>query len=204
MDYVSRIKDIARFVTVYFSQNANPALLYHNFDHTVNVVRRVMEIGVNYPLKRADRFVLEAAAWFHDSGQLLGNGQYHEEISVSIMKDYLQPTDVPKEIIEAIRRCILVTKIPHKPTCFLDEIICDADTYNLGTDDFSNTDARLKRECELRGLSINDWDKATLAFLTQHKYFTKYCKWKLTETKGKNITMVQGRLRNGLFGESQR
>lgn len=203
MDYSLLIKEVSRFATGYFARNANPALLYHNVDHTVNVVRRVIEIGSNYSLRRADMFVLEAAAWFHDSGQLSGNGKDHEEISVSIMKDYFQHTDVPKAAVEAIERCILATRIPHKPTSFRDGIICDADTYNLGTDAFPNTDALLKREYALRGLPTKDWDKNTLAFLTQHRYFTGYCKWKLNETKGKNIAMVQGRFRNGSFGESQ-
>ena len=196
MDYDPLIKDISRFVTAFFDRNSNPSLLYHNYGHTLNVVNRVKEIGLNYPLSQTEIFVLEAAAWFHDCGQLLSNGQCHEEIGVSLMKKYFQKIELSNEIVSSIEKCIMATQIPHKPTSFLEGIICDADTYNLGTNEFPHTDALLKREYELRGRSTRDWDANTLKFLLQHEYFTEYCKGKLNVTKNENITLVQLRLKD--------
>lgn len=45
------------------------------------------------------------------------------------MENFLQNHEVEQEIIEAIRKSILATKLPHQPESFLEEIICDANTY---------------------------------------------------------------------------
>lgn len=194
MDYTRMISEISKYVAAYFSQYENPNLLYHNYRHTLKVVERVAEIRAFYPLTETEIFVLEAAAWFHDIGQLTSNGQNHEEIGISIMQDYLHSFELPKETVQGIEQCILATKVPHKPTSLSDEIICDADTYNLGTDEFLVTDALLKREYELRGLSTENWDENTLQFLSGHQYFTVYCQHKLNATKNKNITLVRERV----------
>lgn len=194
MVYIRTISEISSYVAAYFKQYENPALLYHNYNHTLKVVERVGEIRAFYPLTEKEIFVLEAAAWFHDIGQLTSNGQNHEEIGASVMRDYLLALGSPNETIQAIQQCIMATKVPHKPTSLSDEIICDADTYNLGTDEFLVTDALLKREYELRGFSTANWDENTLQFLSAHKYFTVYCQRKLNETKLKNTTLVRERL----------
>jgi hypothetical protein len=166
----------------------------------LKVVERVKEIRAFYPLTETDIFELEAAAWFHDIGQLTSNGQYHEEIGVSVMRDYLLHHELSNETLQAIEQCIMATKVPHNQTSLLDEIICDADTYNLGTDEFLVTDALLKREYELRGLSTENWDENTLQFLTAHKYFTVYCQRMLNANKEKNISLIRERLGNPTIG----
>lgn len=186
--------DISNYVAAYFKQYENPALLYHNYSHTLKVVEHVDEIRAFYPLAEAEIFVLQAAAWFHDVGQLTSNGKNHEEIGVGVMRDCLLPFELPNETLQAIEQCIMATKVPHKPTSLLDEIICDADTYNLGTDEFLVTDALLKREYELRGLSTENWDENTLRFLSAHKYFTVYCQQLLNAAKDKNVESVRKRL----------
>lgn len=193
MDYNKQIEEVNAYVTAYFKENADSNLLYHNYDHTVTVVRRVKEIAANYPLSSDDNFVLTAAAWFHDTGQLLSNGEDHEEISASIMEAFFQENSVEMKIVQAIRQCILSTKIPHHPKTFLDKVICDADTYNLGTDEFPHTDALLKREFELRGLPTGTWEEDTLKLLQQHRYFTTYCQQLLQKGKAANMELVRRR-----------
>lgn len=191
MDYALQLERINTFVTAFFEKHPNPALLYHNYAHTTNVVKRAKEIASNYPVTPKDMFVLIAAAWFHDTGQLLGSSQNHEEVSAAIMKDYFATAGVDRPLVEPVKQCILATKLPHQPISFLDEIICDADTYNLGTDEFPVTDALLKRECELRSLPTADWEQNTLELLLQHRYFTSYCRERLEKTKNANIELVR-------------
>jgi len=91
----------------------------------------------------------------------------------------------------------MATKIPHCPKTFLQEIICDADTYNLGTDEFLMTDELLKKEWGLRGLSVGrEWDNITLDFLKEHRFFTSYCSGKLQEGKQENIDVFSRRIEN--------
>lgn len=194
MEYTTQLKNTTHYIAKFFEEHSSPNLTYHNLEHTKKVVKRVKEIASNYPFEADDVFVLEVAAWFHDTGQLLSHGEGHEAISVTIMKEYFQKSTLDSVMIAKIEQCILATKTPQQPQSFLDMVLCDADTYNLGTDEFVQTDALLKREYELRGLPVEDWDENTLKFLLQHQYFTSYCKEQLADGKRANIDLVRERL----------
>ena len=178
---------IATYVTGLYTQYQTAILLYHNLDHIKTVVERTQEIGANYSLNEEDRFTLLAAAWFHDTGYLFADAAHHEAKSVSVMRAYLE-AETEIKIIDLIEGCILATKLPQAPKSLLEEIVCDADVYNLGIDDFFRTDKLLKRETELRNNILLDdweWDKKTLGLLENHKYFTLYCRirWKKADRK---------------------
>ena len=186
-------KHIATDVAGLYTQYQTAILLYHNLDHTQTVVERTQEIAPNYCLNEEDEFTLLAAAWFHDTGQLFADAEHHEVRSVSVMRDYLEKKGTEIKIIDLIEGCILATKVPQAPKSLLEEIICDADIYNLGIDDFFRTDKLLKRETELRNNILLDdweWDKKTLDLLENHKYFTLYCQDTLEKGRQKNIEML--------------
>jgi predicted metal-dependent HD superfamily phosphohydrolase len=184
---------IATYVTDLYTQYQTAILLYHNLYHTQTVVKRTQEIAANYSFNDEDKFTLLAAAWFHDTGHLFAEAEYHEARSVSVMRDYLETKGIKIKIIDLIEGCILATKVPQSPKSLLEEIICDADIYNLGIDDFFRTDKLLKRETELRNNTLlNDWewDKKTLDLLENHKYFTLYCQDTLEKGRQKNIEIL--------------
>ncbi|MEJ7823347.1 MAG: HD domain-containing protein [Chitinophagaceae bacterium] len=186
------LEQVAMHVIALYKQYQTPFLLYHNLEHTEFVVSRTDEIAANYSLCETELFILSTAAWFHDTGQLFGMPEQHEERSVSIMQNFLETKIIEKEIIDTIKGCILATKLSQNPTSLLEEIICDADTYNLGTEDFFKTDRLLKKEFELRNnASPDNWDKQTLELLEKHKYFTSCCRAKLEKGKQKNIEKVR-------------
>lgn len=127
------------------------------------MVKRSYEISSAYSLGEKDVFILVVAAWFHDTGQLFGNPLHHEERSITLMKDFLEHKLKDTAIIDSIEGCILATKLTNIPTTFLQKIICDADTYNLGTGEFFTTDKLLKKEFELRiGNFPQNWNEMTL------------------------------------------
>lgn len=190
------IQHVAIYVRGLYAQNQGPALLYHNLEHTETVVQRTYKIAANYSFTEREIFILVAAAWFHDTGHLFGAPEYHEERGVSIMTDYLTTKKVEKKIIDAVAGCILATKLPQAPKNLLEEIVCDADTSNLGTKDFLYTDSQLKKEYELRNIIPGEgWDKSTLGLLLQHRYFTPYCQGLLNKGKQENIEMVERRIK---------
>ena len=56
------------------------------------------------------------------------------------------------ELRKALMRfdaCILATKLPQMPDGLLQEMLCDADLYHLGTLDFFACDVLMKKETEL-------------------------------------------------------
>ncbi|MEO6582821.1 MAG: HD domain-containing protein [Ferruginibacter sp.] len=152
-------------------------------------------MAAHYSLNETELFILTMAAWFHDTGQLFSEDKGHEKKSVSIMKYYLKTKGVEKEIIKTIEDCILSTKLSKQPKTLLQKIICDADTYNLGNEEFITTDKLLKKEVELRNIPIKNWEKSTLDLLQKHKFYTEYCRTLLEEGKRKNIEWIRSILK---------
>ena len=189
------VRQVSAYVIDLFNNYSEQDLPYHNLHHTMFVVKKCEEMGYHYSLSEDENFILGTAAWFHDTGQLFHYGKHHEEESAAIMKKYMDDINPGSSIINSIENCILATKMPPDPKSFLEAIICDADTFNLGTDDFLKTDSLLKRECELKEKkAIDDWDIKTLALLEHHKFFTSYCRRLLNKKKQDNINIIRSKL----------
>lgn len=184
-------KNTADFVSGLYNSPDVPHYPYHNLTHTLGVVDHVQEIAEHYKLP--DPFVLTIAAWFHDVGHLYGPMEGHEERGVTIMQEHL--STLPEAVLTEIGDCIIATKLPAHPTTLTHKIICDADTYHLGTTLFLQTDPRVHQEVEMRtGRTIPNWRQRTLDMLIQHRFFTDYCQHLLTEGKAKNIALVQAQI----------
>jgi predicted metal-dependent HD superfamily phosphohydrolase len=177
-------------INEYESPNA-PVYPYHNLQHTRNVVSHAEEMANHYRLNATDRFIVTTASWFHDIGHLYGPMPGHEERGALIMEKYLA-TEAP-EMTPPIRNCILATKFPSHPADLLQQIICDADTYHLGTDYFRQTDPLVRKEMTLRfgDMPTANWSQKTLVFLRQHTFFTDYCQALLNKKKQENIAWLE-------------
>ncbi|MBV9988078.1 MAG: HD domain-containing protein [Chitinophagaceae bacterium] len=193
-----RILDgIRQHVELLYQRYQRPFLLYHTIGHTVQVVRRVAELAGWYKLDREQRLIVEAAAWFHDTGHLFALPALHEEKGVELMEAYCQAAQVEPGIVRQIAACILATKMPARPVNELQRIMCDADTYHLGTADFWETNCNVWRETEARECrAVTDWRQRSLHFLEAHHYFTDYCAERLNEQKLRNIQRLRDSLRS--------
>jgi len=75
-----------------------------------------------------------------------------------------------------------------------EKIICDADTYHLGTDAFPKQNELVWLEMEARtGKSPDCSIEKTLAFMRSHQYYTSYCHALLNEGKKHNIEQLLAR-----------
>jgi predicted metal-dependent HD superfamily phosphohydrolase len=194
MDYRNLTKKAEQFVTDLFEKNKHDTLLFHNHEHTKTVVARAKEIASQYELSEREQAILIIAAWFHDTGHLFVEPAVHEVKSIELMKGFFSKyVTEAEDFIPPIEDCILATRIPRQPKTLIEEIICDADTYHLGTKDFKTTNKQLKKEYIQRKLvSPNtNWNKKSLEFLESHKYYTPYCQGLLEEGKRKNIERLR-------------
>lgn len=183
---------IKEHVEQLFNTYTKPWLLYHNLAHTQQVVQHAEEIAAYYLLEEDILFVLLAAAWFHDTGQLLGDMATHEESGVQIMRSYLSDQQVDEKIQDEIAQCILATKMPVKPVTLIEKILCDADTYHLGTQDFIIMDKLVWQELELRlARTFDKHAEHTLHFLEAHTFYTAYCQQLLNEGKHQNMQQLK-------------
>lgn len=183
------LKDVEKQVHALFDKYYQENLVFHNIEHTKSVVQRVQEIASHYDLNQREMTELLLAAWFHDTGHMVTDPANHEEKSVEMMREYLVPKINDEELIQKVERLIRMTKFPPSPETLQEQIICDADTYHFGMDDFKKTNKAMKKELTLRNMNtlILEWEKNTLELLQRHQFFTGYCQDLLQEGKDKNI-----------------
>ena len=188
---------IATHVTELYNSCKRTYLYYHNLEHTRRVVKHADVIAAHYSLDEHSHFILMTAAWFHDTGQLSGDMAVHEETGVQFMKDFFYDKEVDEQTITTISECILATKMPVAPANLLEEIICDADTWHLGTSDFYRLDALVWIELELRlNIPIENQPEKSLQFLELHRFYTTCCIQLLSEGKKRNIELLKALLKS--------
>lgn len=194
MEISKKLIEIEKVVEELFLVNDKPYLLYHNINHTRIVVKRVQEIAAVYTLNEEDLFVLQAAAWFHDTGHLFSNMAQHEEMSVQIMRIYLGDK-LDEQTLGNIANCILVTNMAVKPVSLIEKILCDADTYHFGTTEFRQTDPVVWREVEKRlEKTIERKEEKSLHLLQLHTFYTNYCVNLLSKGKQENMEWLKQKI----------
>ncbi|MEO7802881.1 MAG: Pycsar system effector family protein [Ginsengibacter sp.] len=189
-------KKIEQYVRNLFEENVNPILVFHNLKHTETVVNRTKEIAGHYNLSENDMLTVFTAAWFHDTGHLFVEPVGHEAKSVEIMKGFMVDYITDQPIIDGIADCIMATRMPRNPGDQLQEIICDADTYHLGTKEFKDTNKLNLEELRLRHGEVDRraFDEGTERMLTAHTFYTNYCRNLLDDMKEKNIKKLKKKL----------
>lgn len=150
---------------------------YHNFEHTLYVLEKVIEIGKHENCTEKEMELLRAAALWHDTGYIhtyVG----HEEASCLLANKYLPQYGFNEKEIAQIKGMIMATKILQTPTNKLEEIMADADLEYLGTNGVHEKAQLLFRELQALTHSLTEavWNKMQINFLETHHYFTNYCK----------------------------
>ncbi|HEV8284821.1 MAG TPA: Pycsar system effector family protein [Chitinophagaceae bacterium] len=185
-------KQVQEHVTNLFKTHLKPKLIFHSLEHTQEIVKRTEEIAAHYKLSEKEMMAVYIAAWFHDTGHLFTGPKDHEEKSVELMRTFMTTNFPDPELIQIIEGCILATKRSTQPTTLLQQIVCDADTYHLGTKDFKKTNKQVRKEMATEmGISKTDWDVKTLEFLEGHQYYTSYCVELLGKGKQENIEKLK-------------
>src|ERR1700754_1331232 len=179
------IKETEKHVYDLFDKYYQENLVYHNIEHTKSVVQRVQEIASHYDLPDKEMRELLIAAWFHDTGHLVTEPAKHEEKSVEFAKQFLASKVQDDEFVEKVASLIRMTRFPPSPQTQQEKILCDADTYHFGSEEFKKTNKAMKKELTLRKMNtlVMDWERNTLELLERHRFFTTYCQELLQEGK---------------------
>ncbi len=148
---------------------------YHQYEHALEVAQRSLEIWQQEWLDDKSLEILYIAGLFHDIGFVI---QYddNEYIGATLAKNYLQSILYPMDKIKIIEELIIATIYTRTPQNILESIIRDADTDNLGRDDFFDKWERLKQEIEsIKTIKILDpeWTHYSIKFLLWHHFITK-------------------------------
>ena len=192
--------DAENYVSDLFLNKVNKSVRFHNLAHTQSVVIACEELAQYYQLHEEDHLVLIISAWFHDSGFSSGNAQAHEEVSIELALKFLQDHNANSSYIKKVTSCIEATRMPQSPKNLTEQILCDADLFHLGTEDFAERNRLLRDELiefSKQDISKKQWRKMNINFLENHKYFTDYCRRKLQPVKEKNLEGLKSKEEEG-------
>lgn len=184
------------YVTDIYHHRVKPEFVFHNLEHTDDVVEACSHMADYYQLHEEDRLVLMLAAWFHDTGYSSGTSEGHENASVQLATQFLQSRHTNDTIVQRVASCIEATRMPQSPVSLIEKILCDSDLHHLATEDFKARNQLLKQEREnLIGHKIDkkEWRKSNIKFLMQHHYFTEYGQQILTPKKMENLAIFEKR-----------
>jgi len=184
------LKEAQALVTDLLSNKLSKNIKFHTLQHTQEVVAACQVIADYLRVGEDDRFALCLAAWFHDTGYTSGSGTGHEAISTRLANEFMSSRAISEETKIKVKGCISATKMPQTPDGPLEQIICDADLFHLGTDAFDEKNKLLRQELNDFGdndVSKKDWRKINIRFLERHEYFTSYGKEKLQAVKDRHL-----------------
>lgn len=199
MQETELIKQVKAYATNVLSTHLPKHFVYHNLQHTQDVVQAATQIGNAIHLTEDEKETVLLAAWMHDLGYIESIDN-HEEQSATLAKKILTDWGAPQEKIQAVQRTILATTMPQRPQDIMGEVMCDADLSHLAAPDFQQICEPLREElASLKGITFNtkeDWFQFNLAFLKSHTYFTPYGVQVLERLKKQNIKKLKKALKN--------
>ncbi|WP_341834569.1 Pycsar system effector family protein [Chitinophaga pollutisoli] len=197
MEISSVLAAAQAYVTRQYESHPDPVLVYHNLVHTSQVVQAADQISAYYRLSEADHLIVMLAAWFHDMGYLEGERSSHESAGADAVRAFAKAQGLPEATGRAAADCVLATKMPQQPNNLLEQIVCDADLFHLGSKEFSKRNKLLRTEAELaagKKISSVEWTRTTIQFLESHQYHTAYCRTLLNPQKEENIEKLKIKL----------
>ena len=190
---INILTTVEAYITQFFKENVPEQYVYHDLIHTQDVVRSCRQIGLAFGLPMEDLENLQIAAWFHDSGYDKGP-ENHEERSAEYVAAFLENYNYPSQVVDIIKDCIKVTKLPQNPVGLLQQIICDADLSHLGEKNYWMRTARVRQELIVthnKLMTEEEWIEFELAFMIGQNYHTKVAKDMYQKRKLKHIAQLR-------------
>jgi len=191
------LQDAQAQVTDLLVNKLNKSISFHTLQHTQEVVAAADKIAQSQQLTEEDRLALLIAAWFHDTGYTSGKSKDHETVSVQLAEQFMSTHHCTPEFTIKVIGCINATRMPQHPHNLIEEIICDADLFHLGTSDFKEKSRLLRQEIREFGeeeLSKKQWRQNNITFLQSHHYFTTYAKTNLQPVKEKHLAELKEKI----------
>lgn len=195
MNYREILEQLRAHVASVFHAKSDAKLIYHNLNHTEQVVENAVKIANHYKLSDEDFFIVTAASWFHDLGYFYDCKQ-HEASGAELAAEFLSSKGLSQEIIDKVSGCIMATQMPQNPEGLLQQIVCDADLYHLGSNSFKERNKLMRKEAEAfcnKELDKDDWRLKTIALFKAHHYHTSYCQHLLDAKKAENLAELESK-----------
>jgi predicted metal-dependent HD superfamily phosphohydrolase len=189
-EYIRQARTLAEQV---FKNRSFEKHVFHNLDHTQDVVKAVDIIGQHTNLSADEMESTLVAAWLHDVGYANGS-KNHEETSALKARELLEKLGAPPRKINEVAGAIRATQMPQKPDSVVAQVLCDADLFHLSTEECQEKSDMLRQELNALGtqdMTTEEWIRSTMDFMKGHSYHTLYGRTVLEQRKQKNIKKLK-------------
>ncbi|MCS6807888.1 MAG: HD domain-containing protein [Bacteroidota bacterium] len=189
----SIVEKAAQYVSQLLQDRLAGAYTFHNLEHTREVVAEAERIGRACGLSDTEMCILLTAAWFHDIGYIEAY-ENHEVVGAQIAEEFLLAEECPPEFVECVASCILATQMPQQPRNTIEQVLCDADVANLGSDSFFEMSTKLRTElAAIKGevFSDEEWRDICYTFCKFHRFHTEYSRRVLGIKQQENLLMLE-------------
>lgn len=190
------INEVEKYVSGLLKNETPEGYTYHTLNHTQNVVKNAVFIGIREKLPEEEMNTLRLAAWFHDVGYVK-KYQGHEEESAEMAVKFLERHGVEENIRTAVAESILATTFPQSPKNRIAKVLCDADFMHLGQENYFDLAEKLRQEQKnagIRNLKKAEFDQESVRLFEEHIWHTVFCQNNLEETKQKNLELLKARI----------
>ena len=179
-------------------------LPYHDVQHTKNVIVAAEHLATCENIIGSELILLKTAALFHDAGFLQSTHE-HENHSCTLTRRFLPQYHYSEEQIESICRMIMTTKMPQSAEDHLSHLLCDADLYYLGGNEYELYAHKLYKEFKKTKVVKTEieWQLKQAEFLSSHHYYSRTAKHEREENKQRNLQHLQENITKSLLPQSE-
>ncbi len=187
------LKKVEIYVRKILEDNLSEKYCYHNILHTEEVINFCKKISKETNLSKKEEEILILSAWFHDTG-FTKTYKGHEEESQKIAQEFLTKENVDSFVVKSVLTCIESTKVPQNPETEISKILCDADLFHFGSDNFLERSKFLRKEWDNIlniKLSKREYFINTYDFMESHYFHTEFGKTILKKKKEENFLKLK-------------
>lgn len=198
------IPEIRQFILTQMNRRPDNRLVYHNYDFSVRLAEKVLEIADGQSLTSGQREVAQIAAWFVAIGYLL---EYDNPArsSQAIARRFLESKRYPEEKQRRVLKCLEAGSKDVAPASPEEQVMEDALTAVNYTDGYDERMPLQKLEWELktgRQTSRLDWARLQLQRLLAARLYTHYARSHYEGVLAQNIRRQKERVEKLLRKQS--
>lgn len=187
------VKAAADHVFALFKERLPEGMFFHDFGHTLETTEIARSMAQAMEVTGEPLECLTLAALFHDTGYTQAYVG-HEEVSAAMARAFLSEQGLSEEGLATVEGCILATKMPQQPKTLLQEILVDADLYNVASDQHLDKAMALRREWEARQIKVfseEEWWDMEVRFLSNARFHTPWAQRNWKEGRMRNLMQAE-------------
>ena len=191
------VSESEKYISALLAEKLPDTFIFHNYEHITRVKRYAETIGEEEKLTSEQMNILRISALFHEAGYIRSVENCNEE-SVAIASSFLASHEVDEHSVSQIAGIIRAAKIPQHPRNKIAEVLCDADTMYIASENGMELIDLLFEESSLLKLNIGKrsaFEKGSIDFFTKHTYFTEYGRTVLQPKKEETLKRLSERMK---------